>query len=122
MPNPLQGGLASELAKGLRAARMLRPAVLIRPVSTMRIPGAVSQGTNPQPTSYAAEGFLSSTRKQFIGGTQVITGDHVITLIGLGLAVDPQAGDKVSIDGVTRRVVGVDVDGGRAAFVLLTRD
>jgi hypothetical protein len=121
MPKPLEGGIAKEVLRGLKRAKMLRSATLIKLASNMRTPGQASAGVNASSTSYACKGFVSSTSKSKIGGTLVESGDVVICLIAQTLAVTPATRDKVTIDGTTHQIFGVDIDAATATFILLTR-
>lgn len=118
---PLDGGIAKEILRGFKRAKMLTSASLLKAASTMRIPGQASGGTNPTETTYACKGFVSTKRKTKIGGTLVEQTDRVVCLMGATLTVEPAARDRVTIGGLTTRVIDVEVDAAGAVWTLLTR-
>jgi hypothetical protein len=115
--------IADLVADSLRDVERLRPAVLVRQASTMRVPGQPSGGTNPSQAEYACEGFVTSTSLRFIGGTAVSSGDSVIRLMRQTLAVVPRLQDRVRINGREYRVLGVDVGSDvSAGYTLLVKE
>lgn len=101
----------------------LLTATLIKVAAGTRTPGALTGGTNPTETSYAAEGFIDSKNRKDIGGTLVEDGDVIIVLIGNSIASDqiPEVNDKVTIEGTTYRIRGLDRDPDAATYTLLSK-
>lgn len=103
----LSGFIARQLAKGL--GKHVKPATLIKPTNTTRTTGAVSGGLNPTEASYAAKGWVEAYEARFIDGTTVKIDDRRISLLGATISSGqvPTAGDKITIESATYRVIGV---------------
>ena len=123
MPKLLDGYIAKQVAKGLKAAGMTKPATLIKVTAGTRTPGAISAGTNPTETSFKCRGLVQRATLSKIGGTLVEKGDRVIVLLGATIAGKqvPTSKDKITIEGVTSRIIAVDRDPASAAYTCLTR-
>lgn len=124
MPKPLAGGIAKLVLKGMKQAKMTMAATLTKVTTGTRTPGSVTAGTNPTEASFSALGFLPNVRKSKIGETLVEQGDRIVALFGKSIAGGqvPDTEDKVTIDGVTTRVVDAEVDAAKAVYTLLTRE
>lgn len=110
-----------EVGRGLIKGKLVRPATLL--VMTQGALGSqLSAGRPVTFTPVACKGLAVTWKKQYLNQTEVRSSDRVIMLVGitLGSAV-PAPGDKLTYDGVTARVVDVDVDPARATFNCLTR-
>lgn len=125
MANPLQGGIAKQIYKAMKAAKLTLPATLIKVTPGTRTPGSLTGGTNPSTTSYAASGFVADYSDDDIDGTLVIRGDRKISLFGSSFpaGVVPEPEDKITItdpSGVSRtyRIVpkGVTTDPAGAVY------
>lgn len=118
MGNPLDARL---IARKMR--RVSKPAVLIKVTAGTRTAGSPAGGTNPTEASYAARGWVTTTRKEKIGGTLVEQNDRVVALLGATIASAqvPTTKDKLTILSKTQRIVGVDVDLANAVYVCLCR-
>lgn len=123
MPKWLEGGIAKQVARGLRKAGMTLPATLIKVTAGTRTPGAISAGTNPTETSHKARGFVPKKTAKKIGGTIVEENDRIVALLGATLAsgVVPTSKDKLTIDGETLRVMAVETDAAKAVYTCLCR-
>ncbi len=121
MAKPLEGGIAKLVLRGLKAAKLTKPATLIKVTAGTRTDS--SAGTKPTEASFAALGFVDSTSRVQVGGTLVETNDRVVALIGASIAGSqvPTTKDKVTIEGSTVRIVGVERDPAAAMYTLLTR-
>jgi hypothetical protein len=97
-------------------------ATLIRVTAGSR--GANSTGgTTPTSTNYACKGFIDSKDRESVGGTLVKDGDVVIILIGntiSGGSIVPETNDKITIEGATYVVYGLDRDPAAATYTLVS--
>lgn len=118
----LDGGIARQLL-ALKRAGMTKPATLTKVTQGTRTPGAVSAGANPTTTTHTAHGFVEDWRALYLGATTVQVGDRVVLLLAATIAggVEPRPGDRVTIEGVTSRVIDVARDPATATYALLTR-
>lgn len=119
----LDGKIAKLVANGLKAAKMTKPATLIKVVEGTRNPVAVSAGRNPTEVSYSARGLVATTKLTRVGATLIETGDRLVLLLGAtikGGAV-PAVTDKITIEGITTRIIDIDRDPASAAYLCLTR-
>lgn len=114
--------IRKEVAKGLIKAKMTRPAVLVVVTAGTRTPGALTAGTNPTETSVQCKGLVITWKRALLGATLVAVGDRVVMLLGqtLGTAA-PKPGDKITIEGVTSRVIDISRDPAAATYSCLTR-
>lgn len=80
--------------------------------------GNLTGGTNPTETSHTCKGFIDSQNRKSIGGTLVEDGDIVVVLIGdsISPAVVPKGQDKITIEGSTYRIKGLDRDPAAATY------
>ncbi len=118
----LDGPIAKAVRAGLKGAGMYKPATLHKVTPGTRTPGAQTAGTNPTETTQACEGFVTSTKKDKIGGTLVEKNDRIVVLFGDSLGtVTPTTRDKVTIENVKQSIVGVDRDAAGATYTLLCR-
>lgn len=123
MPKPLTGGIAKQVYKAMKAAKMTLPATLIKVTPGTRTPGAASAGTNPTSTSYAGAGILDDFSAAEIDGTIIISGDRLVTLFGASIASGkvPLPDDKVTIGGATYRIISVQNDPANATYTCHAR-
>jgi len=82
-------------------------ATLIKVAPGSRTPGSLAGGTNPTTTNYACKGFVSSFESGRIDGTIVKAQDRLISIFAVSLppGIQPQPNDKITIEGLTYRVV-----------------
>lgn len=111
------------VARKMRASGLVKSATLIKVTPGVRSVGNLINGTNPTTVSYAASGWVTTTNKKKIGGTLVEETDRVVALLGSSIASAqiPTTNDRLTIDGKTQNVVGVDRDPGKAIYVCLCR-
>lgn len=123
MPKPLEGGIAKLVAKGLKAAKMTMAVTLLKSAAGTRTPGALAGGTNPTTVGYPAKAIRPTRTAQKIGGTLVEEGDRITRIVGASLpsGIYPTTADRVTLDGETLRIVGVETDSARAMYTLLAR-
>ena len=79
-------------------------------------------GRQPTSISFPCKGFIDSKDREEIGGTLVKDGDVVIVLLGdtiNGGATVPVVGDRVTIEGASYRIEGLDRDPAAATYTLL---
>lgn len=119
----LDGKIAKQVGGGLKKAGLSLPATLIKVTPGARTSNNQAGGTNPTEASFAARGFVTKTTKDKIGGTLVEKTDRIIALLGSTIASGqvPATNDKITIEGVTTRVFGVDRDPAKAVYICLTR-
>ncbi len=89
----------------------------------VRTVGAPASGTNPATTTHACKGMVESYELRHIDGTIVMVDDRRVSLLGASIAggVVPKAGHKITIKGVTYRVISVGGDSVDAMFVCQCR-
>lgn len=93
----------------------VKPCTLIKQTPGTRTPGAISAGTNPTTTSYAATGVTVSLTQLRQANTLISGVDTAIMLFGASIAggAVPAPTDRIVFDGVTYTIVG-DSGGNRA--------
>lgn len=118
----LDGPLAKQIAKAMRQAKLDKPATLIVVTNGTPTDGALSAGSNPTETSVRCRGLVKTWKRVMLGGTLVQAGDRVALLLGATLgAAAPKIGDKITIEGVTSRVIDIERDPASATYACLTR-
>lgn len=95
---------ARKIAAAARPILGWRRMTLVRMTPGIRMPGAVSGGTNPTTTSHACRGRFGTRNRSVVtsaGISRVV--DQVISILGATLPDDaePRAGDRVTVGGVT---------------------
>jgi len=114
--------IKAAVGAGMTNAGMTKAATLIKTTSGVRTVGQLSAGTNPTTTSYACKGLVKTTSKDKIGGTLVEKTDRVVMLFGQSLGdVVPATKDRLTIDGATQSIVGIDTDPAGAVHTCLCR-
>ncbi|GJE00552.1 hypothetical protein [Methylobacterium isbiliense] len=99
MPSPLAGSLAKTIAKALS------PAML--PVTLHRDGAATGPAYDPSigaPQAYPCRGFRDEWSAYSRQGGLVAARDWKVVILARTLAVEPQEGDRVTIQGVTLQV------------------
>ena len=83
-------------------------ATLTRVTSGTRTPDAQSAGTNPTSTTHACKAFAMRFTATQLDDTLVKSDDRMIVVLAATIVggVVPQAGDKITIEGETFRIVG----------------
>lgn len=119
MTTPLIKLVANALNAALPAAGVTESATLVRSIAGTRTPGSLASGTNPTTTSYACKGFVSNEKHEKIGETLVERTDRIVCILGASLPVTPLSTDKITIDGVTQRII--DLEGTPALWTCLCR-
>ncbi len=119
---PLDGGIARQVYKAAKKAKLVKSATLIRVTQGTRTPGAISAGTNPTATSYPCGGFVDDFKAYQINNTLVFVGDRLVSIFGASLAagVTPVPDDKVTIAGSTYRIRLVTSDPANGMYVCQT--
>ena len=97
-------------------------AILIKVVAGVRT-GNLTGGTNPVETPFTCKGFIDVQRKKTIGGTLVKAGDVIVVLIGDSIEGGqiPVGQDKVTIEGRTYLIRGLDRDPAAATYTLVCK-
>ena len=111
----LDGEIAELVGTNLVDAGLSLPVTLVSVTPTVRIPGAVTRGTDPTTTTHSAQGFVASLesfriRDALIKGVSRVVKLYASTIIPV---VVPKPGDKVTISGLTSEIAGNE--GGRMA-------
>lgn len=93
----------------------VKPCTLIKSTPGTRTPGAISAGTNPTTTSYAATGLTVSQTQLRQSGSLIAGVDTAILLFGASITggAVPVPGDRIMMDSVTYTIAG-DEGGNRA--------
>jgi len=122
MPKPLEGGIAKQVAKGLKKAKLLKPAILIKVAPGVR-GVTISAGTNATETPYSAKGFVADYTAFQVDGTLILAGDRKVALVGALIASKqvPAPNDKVTIEGATYRIIRVTRDPAAAIYACQAR-
>lgn len=114
--------IRKEVGKGLQKAGLLKPATLIVVTAGARDPSNLTAGPTLTETSVSCKGLVTTWKKSFLGATTIVAGDRVVLLTGKHLgATVPAIGNKITIEGVTSRIVDIERDPASAAFSCLTR-
>lgn len=111
----LDGELAQIVGDALVDAGMSKALTLTRVTATARIPGSVTQGTDPTMVTHAAQGFVAQLESYLVKDTLIKNVTRVIKIYGstINPVTVPQPGDRIAIEGVTSVIV--DNDGGKLA-------
>lgn len=121
----LDGDIASIVSDALVGAGMSKPATLIKSTPGIRMPGAVSAGTNPTTQSFAAQGLEASLTRLAITGTLLAGVDAAIRLFGASIAGGqiPAPTDKIVMGGKTYTIIdkGVSTDPAKATYLCQCR-
>ena len=118
MTTPLVKQIASIVKRELPKAGATESATLHRVTAGTRTAGSLIDGTHPTESDLPCKDFVSTTKRERIGGTLVGTGDRIVVLIGLG-TVEPRAKDAITIDSTRQRIVSIE--GNAAAWTCLCR-
>ncbi len=109
-------------AAAMRAAGATRPASLIVVTAGAVSPTNVTAGPAITETTVRCRGLVVSWTRSKFQGTEVVAGDRVVHLIATTLkGHTPKVNDKVTIEGVTGRILNLDRDGAAAVWICLTR-
>lgn len=114
--------LPRQIQRAMTRAGIAQVASLVKVTPGTRTPGALTAGTNPTTTSYAAKGWIDDFDNHEIDGTIVIVGDRKIMLLGASIAggKTPSPDDQVIIAGSKYRVRRVMSDPANAVYVCQT--
>ena len=118
MTTPLVKKIAAIVKRELPKAGATEAATLHRVTPGTRTAGSLIDGTNATESDTACKGFVSTTKRDRIGGTLVESGDRVVVLIGLG-TVEPRVKDGITINSTRQRIVSIE--GHAAAWTCLCR-
>ncbi len=103
----------------------VKACTLTKSTPGIRMPGAISAGTNPTTQTFAATGLVTDYSAYDLAGTVIKAGDRKVLLFGASIAggAQPEPGDRVAIGGETLRIVehGVTADPVKAAFICQCR-
>lgn len=114
--------IRKEVGRQLVRAGMTRSATLIVVTQGARDPSNLSAGRTLTETSVPCRGLVITWKKQYLNATLIEAGDRVVLLTGLSLKTTvPKPSDKISIEGVTSRIIDVDRDPAHATYACLTR-
>ena len=119
----LKGGIAKLALKGMKSAKMLLPATLTKVTPGTRTPGTYSAGTNPTTATYSALGLLVDYQASEIKDTLIQQGDRKVLLMGASIQGGqvPGPDDRITIDGLTFRIIDVDRDPASATYICQSR-
>jgi hypothetical protein len=121
----LDGFIAKAVGNALVKAKMTKPATLTKVTAGIRMPGALTAGTNPTEQSFAAQGLVADLQTLKIDGTLIEGVDRAIRLFGSTIASGavPVPGDRIMIEGTTSIIVdkGVTRDAASASYLCQCR-
>lgn len=119
MASPLEGSIASQIYKGLKS--LFYSATLLRDV----VPSSPSYDAADPPaaveTSYSCLAMVESYADYLRASGMVSAKDRKILVLANSLSVTPTENDRMTIRGVTFRIMQVDVDPALACWVLQGR-
>jgi len=112
---------------GTKLAPLVFDVTLVVVTPGTRTVGQLTAGTQATETSYTVKGWVDEMRQRYAGATQGATieersiverQDKLITLLGSTLpsGVVPKPNDRLTAEGVTRRIVDVDRDPAGAVY------
>jgi len=115
--------IAGIVGDALVSAGMSKPATLIQWTAGTRDPDNLSRGTAPTSVDYAAQGLVIRWTRLNLNATEVQATDRVVMLYGSTIAggAVPKAGDQITIEGVTSRIIDIERDAAAATYHCLTR-
>ena len=122
MGNPLFGVNISGLIKEYIGPGVL-DATLTKSTPGSRTAGQLTGGRNPTTTTYACKGFIDKQARQDFDGTLISDGQVMIVLIGDtidGGSTKAEAGDLITIEGVTYMIDKLDRDPAAATYTCLS--
>lgn len=106
----------------MRKAKATKPATLTVVTSGARDASDVTAGRAITETAVRCRGLVVSWKGARFLGTEVQAGDRVVHLIATTLkGHTPKIHDKITIEGVTARIVVLDRDGAAAVWMCLVR-
>lgn len=107
MPKLFGIDIAKEISSAFKG--QLVAGTLIKVTPGTRVAGNLSGGTVPTETSHAFEGFMDNKDDTRISSTLVSIGGKFVIVLGgsLPAGVEPEAGDRITIEGQTGDVIGV---------------
>lgn len=109
-------------ARAMRAAKATKPATLTVVTMGARSSTNITAGRAVTETAVRCRGLVVSWKGSRFLGTEVQAGDRVVHLIATTLKGNtPKIGDKITIEGVTSRVIVLDRDGAAAVWMCLVR-
>lgn len=102
-------------------AGMTRDVVLTKTTPGIRMPGAVSRGTNPTTQDFAAQGIVQDKTRMLAAGTLLADATRVIRLFASTIegGIEPVPGDRITIENETSIIVdkGVSRDPASATYL-----
>lgn len=122
MGNPLFGVNISGLIKEFIGPGVL-DATLTKSTPGNRTVGQLTGGRNPTTTTYACKGFIDKQARQDFDGTLISDGQVMIVLIGDtidGGNTKVDAGDRITIEGVSYVIEKLDRDPAAATYTCLS--
>jgi len=117
----LDGKIAKQVLKGLKKAKMTKPAVLTVMTPGTREAGREAGGMRPVGTDYPCLGLVRKWNRTMLNQTIVQNTDRVVMLLGASLKVAPAIRNTITIEGMTTRIVDIERDPAGAAYNCLTR-
>lgn len=114
--------IRNEVGKGLAAAGLLRVAILTIVTQGGRDPENLSAGRTLTETTKICKGLVVQWSKEYGFSSDVVVSDRIVLLTGKHLgSVVPKVGDKITIEGVTSRIIEVGRDAASATYLCATR-
>ncbi len=109
-------------AAAMRLAGATKAARLIVVTQGAINPSDVTAGAVVTETTVRCRGLVVSWTRSRFQGTDVQAGDRVVHLIATTLRGSvPKISDRVTIEGVTGRIINLDRDGAAAVWICLVR-
>lgn len=107
MPKLFGVDIAKEISSAFKGQLVIGTLVKVTP--GVRAAGDLGGGTVPTEKSHAFEGFMENKTDKRISGTLVTIGGKFVTVLGgsLPAGVEPEAGDRITIEGKTGEIVAV---------------
>lgn len=109
-------------ARAMRDGRWEKAATLVSITTGAPDPANLTAGPTITETLVPCRGYVSTWKQERFQGTEVRSGDRLVKLIAQSLgSTVPKINDKITIEGVTGRVIAVDRDGASAQWMCLVR-
>lgn len=121
MPDIFGLNLAKIIDDSIVKAGGTNTGVLIKTIGGVRTPGNLTGGTNNTTQNYDFRGFRDNSTNKRRSGETVKAAGETVSIFGNSLpaGVEPEANDKVTIEGITFEVLEVkERDPAAALYVL----
>lgn len=117
----LEGGFADDVASALDAADIPFDLTLTRDVEQDSPAPEPGNPPNIVPVDYTCKGFADDFDASWRAGSLIQAGDVRVIIVANSLAVEPVAGDRITVRGKTYSAVSVAADPALATWQIQAR-